>query len=141
MRVVLIACSKKKKRGVHAAADLYDSPLFRLAFIYAILERFDLRFILSAKYGLLEPRRPIRSYNRALSKMSKKGRRKWVCEVAGGLREIVPKGSEICILTGEDYRKELTTELAGYYEFKVPMQGLSLGNQIRWLNAQITRHR
>lgn len=59
-RVFLVACVSAKRTWKFPARDLYDSPWFRGARSF-VESQGGHWFILSAKYGLLDPTRVIRS--------------------------------------------------------------------------------
>lgn len=131
MKVALVACAKKKRKGVHRACDLYVSSLFRSALEY-VQHRFEQYYVLSAKYGLLHPNTEVRDYDETLNAIHVNERRKWASDVAVNIRKHIPKGSEIHFFAGVKYRKELMRLLAADYRFKTPLKGLSIGRQLQW---------
>lgn len=60
--IILISCAKTQHKHRGPAKDHYCSPLFKEARRYAEAKG-ALWFILSPKYGLLEPDRPIEWYD------------------------------------------------------------------------------
>jgi len=128
---------KGKRNGTHPAKDLYISPLFRKRRAYA--ERTGSAwFILSAKYGLLNPNEPVPSYDVTLKSMSAAQRREWSAWV---VRQIVETGMDLANTTveihaGKDYRDfGLTTRLcdAGC-KVMVPLAHLGIGSQLARYN-------
>lgn len=141
MRVALIACSKSKCpcRAAHPAQTLYISLLFRLSLQWAVRRQLDRIFILSAKYGLLEPKRYVFPYDKSLVNMAVQERRRWARRVSKVLRAVIPEGSELFFLAGEKYRWDLQDILKDQYIFTVPMLGMGLGKQIQWLQRELYR--
>lgn len=131
MKVAFVSCVKTKQPGTHPAKELYSSPLFRLSFEYTSKHHADRTYILSAKYGLVEPERRIESYEQTLKNMSAAARREWAEKVAKQIRETVPRGSTLLFFCGDDYRRDLIPRLTDF-EYEVPLQGLSFGRQLQW---------
>lgn len=72
-KISLVACLKTKLEKPAPARDLYQSPLFQKASAYC--ERtYDRWFILSAKYGLLDPKFVIEPYDLSLKSMTREER-------------------------------------------------------------------
>jgi len=136
MKIALIACVKKKRKGAHPAKDLYISPLFRLALNY-VTHNFQRYYILSAKYGLLRPEKRVRGYNKTLNRMSVKNRRMWAVSVARGIRKVVLRGNELYFYAGKRYREELMRLLGSDYKCKAPLKGLSIGRQLQWYKRHL----
>jgi hypothetical protein len=130
MIVALVSCVKTKRDGTHPARDLYTSPLFRFAFDYAS-KHADRVYILSAKYGLVEPTRRIQNYDLTLKNMPTSQRREWAKKVAREIHQVVPPKSTLLFLCGEDYRQDLLGLLNGFVH-RIPLQGLSFGRQLQW---------
>ena len=77
MKIGLIGCSKKKLVGKHLARDLYQGALFQKSLAIAERLNFNMIYILSAKYGLLEIDRYVDSYNDDLTTKDKTERLSW----------------------------------------------------------------
>lgn len=137
MKVVLIQCVKKKKPRKCKAKDLYDSAWFRYAWRYAQSLNPDKVFILSAKYGLVDPEEEIEPYNETLNTKSVPEIRAWAAKLLASLRERtdVTKDTFI-ILAGEKYRTYLADHLANH---DIPMKGLRIGQQLKWLKERSTQ--
>src|ERR1700731_892936 len=73
--IILVACCGPKLAEPAPAADLYVSSLFKKARTYA--ERRGRWFILSALYGLVDPREEIAPYDVTLKKVPAQKRREW----------------------------------------------------------------
>lgn len=134
--VVLVSCVKSKRTVASAAKDLYVSPLFVGMRKYA--ERTaSIWFILSAEHGVLDPDQVVAPYERTLLKMRKAERDAWAARVRAQLIALLPPGSEVVMLAGEKYREELLPFLNEKgFAVQVPMSGLPLGRQLRWLKEQ-----
>jgi len=92
-------------------------------------------FILSAKYGLLNPDELIDPYERTLKGMKADERQKWAQDVLSQLEEFCNfESDKFVFLAGLPYRKNLVSHLKHY---TVPMEGLSFGKQLQWLDAHL----
>lgn len=91
--ICLIGCVKTKRSKPCAAVDMYISPLFRLRLRYA--QKLGIKcYIISAKYGLLEPQTIIAPYNTTLKDMTSHERKMWAMRVIQELerREKIGRG-------------------------------------------------
>jgi len=133
--IVLVSCAAHKRETPTRAGDLYTSPLFRKARAFAEAHG-DRWYILSALHGLLEPERVIPPYNFTLAECSQREREQWAARVRDDLHRIVSPGSRIIILAGALYRAHLERDLPrSGYVVEVPMRGLGIGQQLRFLTA------
>lgn len=133
MRIALISCTSKKKTYKCRASELYsESPRFSLSYEYA-KKNCDKVYILSAKYGLISEDEVIEPYNETLKDKSTIERKEWSSKV---LRDLDNKHSlekdEFLILAGKAYNQYLLPYIKNY---KLPLQGKSLGNWIPELRA------
>jgi len=136
-RIVLISCVKSKTTGPNPAQDLYISDLFQKSSAYAKLIG-DSWYILSAKYGLLSPDQVIEPYEKTLNEMGVGERKSWAKSVMSDLAKIVTPGDEVVFLAGVKYRENLIQPLTKMgSKISVPMEGLSFGNQLKWLKNQL----
>lgn len=127
MTVTLVACVSQKLDHPAPAKDLYISQWFTRARHYAELIS-DRWYILSAKYGLLEPNQLIEPYNLTLNTMRKAERVTWATGVWLQILRQEHPSETILMLAGKHYRDPL----AGYlkskgYTVNVPMEGLGIG--------------
>jgi hypothetical protein len=93
-------------------------------------------FILSAKYGLLHPDSEVDTYECTLNTMSIAERRDWADQVSAALRRDVKDVARIVVLAGQRYREFLMpvlTQLCS--DVRVPLEGLRIGEQLAWFNA------
>jgi len=137
-KVILVACVSKKLDHAAPAAELYRSPWFRKARRYAELTggRWS---ILSAKYGLVTPDEVIEPYDATLRRAPVHERRRWAQRVVEQLTPLIdPAQDEIVVLAGKAYRETMVARLVDLgYVVSVPMEGLGIGQQLRWLNRAI----
>jgi len=133
----LISCSKTKGDHRDLARNMYASPLYRKSVIVA--ENWGLSFsILSAKYGLLDPDETIEPYNLTLKGASKQFKSEWAHRVDKQIRGLVDRKKWLIVLAGDDYFAPLTEAGADDpLKFLAPMQGISLGNRLVFLNQSI----
>ena len=130
--VVLVSCASRKLPAAAEAKELYVSPLFKKARVYAE-DKGDVWFILSARHGLLAPDDRIEPYNQTLIGLRQKERQAWAEQVARDLRRRVPPASTIIILAGNAYRTELIPLLEKDYRLEIPLKGLGILSQLSFL--------
>ncbi len=126
-RIAFIACSKTKCRTPCTAEQMYQGVLFKKALAYC-KPRFDHVYILSAKYGLLNLTDFISPYEETLNTASIDLQQAWARKVDAQLKERKITG-EFWFFTGERYHK--------FFDGKKPLQGLSLGYQLKWFTNQL----
>lgn len=139
--ILLVGCVKGKLEWASrvAAKDLYVSPLWRCRRIYA--ERSGLPwFILSAKYGLLDPEAKITWYDLALGNLPAAQRRTWSQRVVDTLLSRYPsmEGRIIEIHAGKDYVDyglETGLKAAGAI-VRRPLLGVPIGGHLGWYREQ-----
>lgn len=135
--IALVACVSKKNNRPMQARDLYISDWFKKASTYAE-NVSDEWFILSAKYGLIDPNVIIEPYNKTLNKMPISERRTWSLKVVQDLRPQLNAGDMIVILAGQKYREFLVKPLhSAGCQVEIPMEGLRIGEQLSWLSKQV----
>jgi cytoplasmic iron level regulating protein YaaA (DUF328/UPF0246 family) len=135
--VALVACVKSKHAESAPAAELYQSAWFRKARAYAEQEA-DAWYILSAKYGVVSPNEVIEPYNESLYDASAGERKECATGVLDTLRELLSAEDEVIILAGLRYREHLEERLRQFAaRVSVPMEGLGIGEQLRFLNERI----
>jgi hypothetical protein len=135
-KIVLVSCVKEKRRGRCKARDLYVSAWFKSA--RAFVEASSVSWwILSAQHGLLSPRTTVGPYNLTLNTMPASRRRRWADRVWARLRGRVHEGDEVVFLAGARYRENLIDRLETHgCHVRVPMEGLRLGEQLKWLTRR-----
>ena len=137
-KIILISCVKKKLNQKAKAKDLYISDLFKKSYRYAQLLKPDNIFILSAKYGLLEPEQVIEPYDETLNTKSSAEVREWSRKVTIALKEKIDlNNAEVIILAGSKYYKCLLSHISNY---KLPLGTLSFGPRLSFLKKQIEEY-
>lgn len=137
-KIALVSCVKKKQCTPMPARYLYCSDWFRKASAYAMCIA-DEWYILSAKYGLVEPDRVIAPYDVTLNRMSAAERREWARQVLSDLKKLLEPGDHAAILAGEKYRENLIKPIQDMdCNVEIPMQGLGFGRQKGWLKQRLS---
>ncbi len=138
----LVGCCKTKRRHRAPAKELYCSPLFRLCRAWAE-QHADAWAILSAHYGVVRPDMEIEPYDTTIAQrrpfgqppLSRKDFGNWLYShvQAWRSRYATPtEGPRLVILAGKPY----WACLVGRLEFTVPLDGLGIGQRLRWLKQQ-----
>ncbi|HPZ43420.1 MAG TPA: hypothetical protein PL078_05395 [Bacillota bacterium] len=138
MQVAFIGCTKRKKGYPCPAYEMYSmSALFRKAYAYCN-DHYDRVYILSAKYGLVEPKAIIEPYDITLSSMNAGQKREWAAQVILQLkaeneagRLDLGKVQKFVFHTGEEYRRYLVDLLPSGLSL-VPLKGMGIGQQLRF---------
>lgn len=127
----LVSCVGKKLEQPNMAKDIYISTWFKLVKSHIGKNKW---MILSAEYGLLSPYRIIEPYDKTLNKMNKKERKIWANKVTNSILKLPFNETEFIIFAGNKYREFLVpTLIENNYKIKVPMLGLGIGQQLKWL--------
>ena len=135
-KIALVACVSKKNSTPMPARDLYISDWFRKASAYA-MRVADEWYILSAKYGLIAPDTVIEPYDETLNRMSAAARRTWAKRVSKELGQVLQPGDQVMLLAGIKYRENLIGPIREVgCSVEIPMEGLGIGKQLRWLKQQ-----
>lgn len=135
-RICIVQCVGAKANSRRKASELYISDLFRKAKEYAT-RNYDRWYILSAKYGLVNPDSIIEPYDKTLNKMPNHERLRWAEQVYSILAKYTKPNDEITFIAGIKYRQHLIALLSqrGNKTF-VPMEGMGIGKQLKWLKEQ-----
>ena len=138
--VFLVSCAAEKRASALPAERLYCSDLFQKSRAYALrnMASEDLWYILSAKYGLLNPAMVVEPYNETLNNMRKSERTRWALQVERDLRALLHPGDNVVFLAGQKYREFLEPALLALgCDIHVPMHGMRIGEQLSWLGKAI----
>ena len=136
-RIGLISCASKKRPTASSAEELYDSALFSKSREF-VKRQCDRWFILSAKYGLVDPDQIIEPYEETLNTKSAPQRLQWANRVWQMLQTHVARDDDIIILAGKKYREHLVPRLEDSgCVIHVPMEGLGIGKQLQWLSERL----
>jgi hypothetical protein len=136
-KIGLLATARKKASTPSAALDLYISPLFVKSVQYA-QNHYDDFYFFSAKEGLVTKDQYIEPYNVSIKNFTTSEKREWAHHVIQDLEQYVkPSQCKIYIHGGWVYREFLqpALERAGF-QFEVPLEGYSIGNQLKWYDEQ-----
>ena len=137
-KIILISCVKKKLKSPAKAKNLYISDLFKKSYRYAQLLNPDNIFILSAKYGLLEPEQIIESYDETLNTKSSAEVKDWSKKVISSLKEKIDlEKADVIILAGSKYYKYLLPYIKNY---KLPLGNRRMGPRKSFLKKQIEEY-
>ncbi len=118
MRVHLITCVKEKKDVPSSASSLYKGALFKKILAIAQLES-DTFYILSGKYGLLNPDAIIKPYDVNLNDMTIDYQNKWSESVLLDLKKKCDLVNDhFVIYCSKTYYKNLVPYMSSY---EVPM--------------------
>jgi hypothetical protein len=132
----LVSCVSKKRSAACRARDLYISDWFVKARAH-VEATGSPWFILSAEFGLVDPDAVIAPYERTLNRMHVAERREWARRV---LEHLVPKlvaVERVVLFAGERYRELLLPALtASRVAVDLPLQGLGIGEQLRWFKLR-----
>jgi len=131
VNVGLISCSRSKLDRPAPARELYISPLFRAARLYA--ERCYGRgkwFILCARYGLVAPDQLLAPYDLTLRQLSCAEREAWGDRVAVELTDRFPAGTVLWFHAGVLYRDAIARVVP--HQVRFPLAGLRIGEQLAW---------
>lgn len=133
--LVLIGCVKSKLPGSHRARDLYTSPLFRGRVAHAASTATPW-WVLSAKYGLVDPDDVIEDYDVTLDDANLATRTEWANRVLASIDQRIGSiaGKLVEIHAGDQYRdRSLIRGLeARGATVSVPLLGLGFGRQLAW---------
>ena len=137
MTIYLVSCVSAKRSNPAPARDLYISPWFCKARTYA--DKTGLPwFVLSAKYGLVDPDAVIAPYNHTLKTMRLAERRRWASKVLSQLEPHLEGIKSVIFLAGQSYREFLDPPLRSRgLVVSIPMDGLRIGEQLSWLNREL----
>lgn len=131
----LVSCVKTKQCCPAPARDLYTSNWFVKA--RTCVERTGRSwYILSAKYGLVDPNEQIEPYEKTLNNMGIDDRHAWARGVIEALDPHLTNVKSVIFLAGQRYREFLEPVLSNCgIEVKVPMESLGFYEQLAWLKA------
>lgn len=138
LRIGLVGCASSKLSHPAPARALYTSGLFRKASAYAeaTCGRW---FVLSAKHGLVHPDAVLEPYDVKLgtNASASPSSWEWADMVVRQLEdELADEPHPLLVtLAGEKYRTFLSRSA---WPHEVPMAGLRIGEQLAWLNRELT---
>jgi len=126
----LVSGGVRQQPRPEAARDLYDGLWFRSA--RARAERAgDAWFILSARYGLLDPDARVQPYADRLDGRSAAATRAWVALATERMERMLPEAGRVVVLADRDPPPELLRWLrVRYPEVETPLAGLNIAAQV-----------
>lgn len=144
MRIALIGCSAAKKDYPCPANEMYQpSALFSKAWQYLVHEGYQEEgaiFILSAKYGLLDPNRDIEPYDLSLQSFDAFQLKEWSKEVAEKLMKLDDPITQIDFYCGRKYRKYVVPELEKWgIKCTAPVGNLGIGQQLKFYTDYLNK--
>lgn len=132
-RIALVGCGSQKASTRCAARDMYTSQLFRASRAYAEAT-CDSWWILSARYGLLNPAAVIYPYDQVLTRRTAE---QWGKRIGMALEIAVPFPSlrdvELVVLAGSLYADAIEPVDDREFNWAEPLKGLGIGERLRWL--------
>ena len=148
--VYLVGCGKAKLDVAAPAKDLYQGALFKKARAYVEhkMVEGDEWFILSALERCIRPDEVIHPYDKTLQSMSPASRYEWSMGVVKDLASYgqypTRQNVEYVFLCGKLYRDVIIKFFDEYRPFspttiRVPMEGLGIGQQLKWLTDEVNR--
>jgi hypothetical protein len=144
----LVGCGSAKKDGTHPAKDLYDSTYFEKKRDFA--EKLaDEWYIISAKYGVIDPEREIEDYDVSIEDVQVDG---WLKRVDAYLQNEIDfqPEDEVYVLLGKKYLEaedqdgESLRDRLDSYDVQVNYpfdQTSGIGEQNQWLNKCVEKGR
>ncbi len=121
--VVLISCGKTKKNLQCKAENMYISNRFQLAKEYSTRISSNW-FIISAKYGLLEPEREIKPYDVWLGNFSNVEKQAWCDKVKKSLHGFSRKTKFVILLNDLYAQVLIQLILETGHEFSWPIRNM-----------------
>lgn len=136
--VGLVSCTKSKLDEPAQPRDLYSpSSLFSKASAYCEREH-DEWFVLSAKYGLLDPDGPlVEPYDETLTNATIDEREMWAERVSGEMEEQGLLESDVVFVfhAGKAYTEPLRSKVEFWVDaVRSPLEGLLIGERMAWYN-------
>lgn len=133
--IVFLSCVKTKQKTRCAARDMYTSDLFRKSLAYAEKLQPTQIYILSAKYGLLDPQDVIEPYNATLVGANQEACKKWAYMVYKQMQEKhVNFDDEAVFLCGKNYRRFLMSK---FTHAAAPLKHLGIGQQLAFYAKEL----
>lgn len=133
--IALIACSKSKHTQTTEAQYMYLGNLFKQSLALAKEMKMDEIYILSSEYGLLNLDSTINPDAVCLMKFNAEEKKSWSKNVISQLDHKTDLNNDcFYIFAGRNYRKDIVGALT---HFQIPMEGLKVGEQLKYLNTQL----
>ena len=130
--VGLVSCSARKGPKITEAQQLYQGDLFKKSMAWA-KKHCDTWAILSAKLGLIQPDEVVEPYDVTMKSKGVDERKGWALGVNTQCYLTYGEETHYVLLCGELYRLPFEEFNTRDLPFEVPMKGLGLGEQKKWL--------
>lgn len=135
-RIAVVSCTGPTRPQSARARDLFVSPLFQELCAFADREA-DRWFLLDAEHGLLDPETVIAPTTKSIGRKESAARREWARRVIQQLVPVLDGVEQVLVLANARSREYLLDFLGeNGRQVEVPMDGLSLGEQLQWLRKQ-----
>jgi len=132
LNIAVIPCTNQKSSIPGRARDVWSGAHFQLTLAHT--ERYyDMTFVLSYKYGLIEPDFEIEPYDINIKESSTKEKLEWWWSVRPQIHDIVGmKPDLVAIYTGSFERDRLINEFvkSGVENITIPWHGLGIGERM-----------
>lgn len=130
-RILLMSTANRKRKGILAARHLYISPMFQLGLNYANQFDTDAFFLLSAKYGLLDPEKELSAYPETMSSLKKDDIKEWANAIVEQLKNNFDlEETEVIVLALSRFAKPISMLLPKY---KAPLLGMTMSEALAFL--------
>ncbi len=136
--IVFISCTKKKQNYPCKAKEMYTaSQWFRGGWQYAESLRPEKIYILSAKYGLLDPDEQIEPYEKTLSSARENEIKKWSIMVSKQIKKAgIDRNEQAVFLCGKNYRKYIKNLFKNH---TAPCEHLGIGEQMKFFKKNVRK--
>lgn len=126
---IFLSCVKSKRDYECATKDMYISDLFKKSYRYAETLGGNI-YILSAKYGLLEPNDVIAPYNQTLVTANIATRKRWAYMVCKQMeRKGIDYSEQAIFLCGKHYREFVMRK---FKNATAPLSCMGIGEQLKF---------
>lgn len=142
-RIALVGCGKAKAMRPAPARMLYTGAPFRSALNVAVAEFGQDVWILSAKYGLVDPDEELAPYDLSMRNLDDSARWEWGRDVIRNLVD-ADYGNRVhlTVFAGEDYVDALRVHLPSTWTLDEPMKGIAgQGRRLAPRRAHLLGHR
>lgn len=129
--IIFISCTKTKQNYSCRAKEMYSpSDLFKGAYKYDLSLKPDAIYILSAKYGLLNPNDVINPYEKTLVSAKQDEVKRWSVMVAKQIQQHhIDREQKAVFLCGKPYRKYIQNLFPNHV---APCAHMGIGQQIKF---------
>ena len=137
LKVGIVADPARKTNGKALADMLFArSPLYRYSAQYC-RKNYNKFYVLSTKYGLIDPYKTIESYSLRLDQMTLEEVINWKAKVIIQILEEIPTDAELYFHAGKSYRKQIVDLAEKDYKVFEPMKNLGIGQQLQFYRADL----